>query len=216
MNGISVVFRKALAIPAVVVAGVFAASASGQGSEFNKIVVKDRVHLELPAAWFVYGAKGLDRLAQVSEQISGHRKRYPTSFAAQSEQTAPVAMARVTFSPADPPLTQAELKANAQEFADELRNELREGTAEMWARLAKTGVKPVGEPRVDVEELGGQLAIVVRYGRTQPGHPGMTMRVEQYWVPLGSEKAQITLSHLEGDPKAVASRDRIKRSIRVH
>ena len=157
-----VVLRKALTLTAVAIAGVFASSASGQGSVFNKIVVKDRVHLELPAAWFVYGPVGLERLAQVAEQTTGHRKRYPTSFAAQSEQTVPVAMARVTFSPADPPLSQAELKANTQQLLKELRDGFREGAAEMWAGLAKAGVRQVGEPGIDVEQLGGQLGLTIR------------------------------------------------------
>jgi hypothetical protein len=53
-----------------------------------------------------------------------------------------------------------------------------------------------------VEPLGGQLALIIRYARTSTANPAETMRVTQYHVPLGAEKALITLSYIEGDPQA--------------
>jgi len=39
------------------------------------------------------------------------------------------------------------------------------------------------------------------------------MRVTQYHVPLGAEKALITLSHIEGDQQAIAAHNRLKTSL---
>ena len=82
----------------------------------------------------------------------------------------------------------------------------------MWAGMAKYGVTPVGRPSFAVESFGGQLALVTRYGRTTADHAGATMSVAQYHVPLGAEKALITLSYLAGDPQAIAAHDRLKNS----
>ena len=83
----------------------------------------------------------------------------------------------------------------------------------MWAGLAKNGVKEVGRPRFAVEPIGGQIALIISYGRTSMGNPAETMRVTQYHVPLGAEKALITLSYIEGDPQAIAAHNRLKSSI---
>ena len=39
------------------------------------------------------------------------------------------------------------------------------------------------------------------------------MKVAQYHVPLGAEKALITLSYIDGDQGAMAAHDRLKNSI---
>ena len=83
----------------------------------------------------------------------------------------------------------------------------------MWAGLAKNGVKEVGRPRFSVEPIGGQTALIISYGRTSTANPEETMRVTQYHVPLGAEKALITLSYIEGDPQATAAHNRLKSSI---
>ena len=83
----------------------------------------------------------------------------------------------------------------------------------MWAGLAKAGVKEVGRPRFAVEPIGGQIALIISYGRTSTGNPTETMRVTQYHIPLGAEKALITLSYIEGDPQATATHNRLKNSI---
>lgn len=82
----------------------------------------------------------------------------------------------------------------------------------MWAGLAKNGVKEVGRPSFAVEPIGGQLALIIRYGRTSTVNPTETMRVAQYHVPLGAEKALITLSYIDRDQTALAAHDRLKSS----
>ena len=83
----------------------------------------------------------------------------------------------------------------------------------MWAGLAKIGVKEVGRPRFAVEPIGGQTALIISYGRTSTANSAETMRVTQYHVPLGAEKALITLSYIESDAQATAAHNRVKNSI---
>src|SRR3546814_2974860 len=51
------------------------------------------------------------------------------------------------------------------------------------------------------------------YGRTSSVNSAETMRVAQYHVPLGAEKALITLSYIEGDQQAIAAHNRLTNSI---
>ncbi len=85
----------------------------------------------------------------------------------------------------------------------------------MWAGMAKYGMKEVGHPTFAVEPIGGQTALIIRYGRTSPANSAETMRVTQYHVPLGAEKALITLSYIEGDPQVIAAHNRLKSSILI-
>ncbi|MEI6117323.1 MAG: hypothetical protein WCP99_22510, partial [Burkholderiales bacterium] len=59
----------------------------------------------------------------------------------------------------------------------------------------------------------GQTALVISYGRTSSVNSTETMRVTQYHVPLGTEKALITLSYIEGDQQAIVAHTRLKHSI---
>ena len=83
----------------------------------------------------------------------------------------------------------------------------------MWAGLDKYGMKEVGRASFAVEPLGGLLALIIRYGRTSSVNSAETMKVTQYHVPLGAEKALITLSYIDGDPQATAAHNRLKNSI---
>ena len=126
-------------------------------------------------------------------------------------------MVRVSFIPMEPPITQAdvrqEVQANKQQVLKDLADTWREEAPTMWAGLARNGVKEVGRASVAVEPLGGQLALIIRYARTSTANPAETMRVTQYHVPLGAEKALITLSYIESDPQATAAHNRLKNSI---
>ena len=126
-------------------------------------------------------------------------------------------MVRVSFIPMEPPITQAdvqqELQVNKQQVLKDLADTWREGAPMMWAGLAKNGVKEVGRPSFAAEPIGGQTALIIVYGRTSTANPAETMRVTQYHVPLGAEKALITLSYIEGDQQAIAAHNRLKSSI---
>ncbi len=67
----------------------------------------------------------------------------------------------------------------------------------MWQGLSKQGIREVGKPTFDVEDIDGRIAFAIRYGRTSADSSSDTVRVTQYHVPLGIEKALITLSQID-------------------
>jgi len=126
-------------------------------------------------------------------------------------------MVRVSFISMEPPLSQEDVRqavqGNKQQVLKDLADFWLEESPAMWTAMAKNGVKEVGRPRFAVEPIGGQTALIISYGRTSTANPAETMKVTQYHVPLGAEKALITLSYIEGNPQAIAAHNRLKSSI---
>ena len=196
-----------------------ALQAAAQSAGYTKLNVKGRVQLEIPSDWTISDAEQRKRVKEFGEKLIGIPTQHIASLAAQSYPTPSRTMVRVSFIPMEPPITQAdvrqEVQANKQQVLKDLADTWREEAPMMWAGLAKNGVKEVGRASVAVEPLGGQLALIIRYARTSTANPAETMRVTQYHVPLGAEKALITLSYIEGDQKAMAAHNRLKSSIAI-
>ena len=190
---------------------------AAQTAGYTKLNVKGRVQLEIPSDWTISDAEQRKRVKEFGEKLIGIPTQHIASLAAQSYPTPSRTMVRVSFIPMEPPLTQTdvrqEVQANKQQVLQDLADVWREESPTMWAGLAKNGVKEVGRPRFAVEPIGGQTALIISYGRTSTANPAETMRVTQYHVPLGAEKALITLSYIEGDPQATAAHNRLKSSI---
>lgn len=188
-----------------------------QTAGYTKLNVKGRVQLEIPSNWAISDAEQRKRVKELGEKLVGIPTQHTASLAAQSDPAPSRTMVRVSFIPMEPPLTQTdvrqEVQANKQQVLQDLADVWREESSTMWAGLAKNGVKEVGRPRFAVEPIGGQTALIISYGRTSTANPAETMRVTQYHVPLGAEKALITLSYIEGDPQATAAHNRLKSSI---
>ena len=188
-----------------------------QTEGYTKLNVKGRVQLEIPSNWAISDAEQRKRVKELGEKLVGIPTQHTASLAAQSYPAPSRTMVRVSFIPMEPPLTQTdvrhEVQANKQQVLQDLADVWREESPTMWAGLAKNGVKEVGRPRFAVEPVGGQTALIISYGRTSTANPAETMRVTQYHVPLGAEKALITLSYIEGDPQATAAHNRLKSSI---
>ena len=188
-----------------------------QTAGYTKLNVKGRVQLEIPSDWAISDAEQRRRVKELGEKLVGIPTQHTASLAAQSYPAPSRTMVRVSFIPMEPPLTQTdvrkEVQANKQQVLQDLADVWREESPTMWAGLAKNGVKEVGRPRFAVEPIGGQTALIISYGRTSTANPAETMRVTQYHVPLGAEKALITLSYIEGDPQATAAHNRLKSSI---
>ena len=196
-----------------------AVSVAAPTAGYTKLNVKGRVQLEIPSDWTINDAEQRRRIKEQAEKITGVPSIHTVSLAAQSYPAPSRAMVRVSFIPMVPPLTQAdvrnEVQSNKQQVLGDLANVWREESPTMWAGLAKNGVKQVGRPRFSVEPIGGKIALIISYGRTSTGTPAETMRVTQYHVPLGAEKALITLSYIDSDPQATAAHIRIKSSITI-
>jgi hypothetical protein len=188
-----------------------------QTAGYTKLNVKGRVQLEIPSNWAISDAEQRKRVKELGEKLVGIPTQHTASLAAQSYPAPSRTMVRVSFIPMEPPLTQTdvrkEVQANKQQVLQDLADVWREESPTMWAGLAKNGVKEVGRPRFAVEPIGGQTALIISYGRTSTANPAETMRVTQYHVPMGAEKALITLSYIEGDPQATAAHNRLKSSI---
>ena len=188
-----------------------------QTAGYTKLNVKGRVQLEVPSDWTISDAEQRRRVKEFSEKLTGIAIDHVASLSVQSYPAPSRMFVRVSFIPMQPPITQTdvrqEVQADKQQVLRDLADTWREESPAMWAGLAKNGVKEVGRPRFAVEPLGGQTALIISYGRTSTANPAETMRVTQYHVPLGAEKALITLSYIEGDQQAIAAHNRLKSSI---
>ena len=188
-----------------------------QTAGYTKLNVKGRVQLEVPGDWTISDAEQRKRVKELAEKVTGVVAEHVASLSVQSYPAPSRVFVRVSFIPMEPPITQAdvrqEVQANKQQVLRDLAETWREEAPAMWAGMAKYGMKEVGRASFAVEPLGGQLALIIRYGRTSSVNSAETMRVTQYHVPLGAEKALITLSYIEGDPQATAAHNRLKSSI---
>lgn len=190
---------------------------AAQMAGYTKLNVKGRVQLEIPNDWTISDAEQRERVKELGEKLVGVPTQHTASLAAQSYPAPSRTMVRVSFIPMEPPITQADLRqevqANKQRVLRDLADTWREESPTMWAGLAKNGVKEVGRPRFAVELIGGQIALIISYARTSTANPSEAIRVTQYHVPLGADKALITLSYIESDPQATAAHNRLKSSI---
>lgn len=177
------------------------------------------MQLEIPANWTIGDADHRQRVRDMAEQQTGLRSGHVAALSAQSYPAPSRVFVRVSFIPLSPPITQADLRREVEADANLVLNDLAASWAQeapaMWQGLAKAGIQEVGRARVALEVIGGQLAMVIRYGRTSTVNSSETMNVEQYHVVLGNEKALITLSHIAGDAQARAARDRVFRSFAI-
>jgi len=212
--------NKVRAIVTALYFGLLAAVAlpvAAQTAGYTKLNVKGRVQLEIPSDWTISDAEQRKRVKELGEKLVGIPTQHTASLAAQSYPAPSRAMVRVSFIPMEPPITQGdvrqEVQANKRQVLKDLADTWREEAPTMWAGLAKNGVKEIGGPSFSVEPLGGQIALIISYGRTSTANPAETMRVTQYHVLLGAEKALITLSYIEGDQRATAAHNRLKSSI---
>lgn len=188
-----------------------------QTAGYTKLNVKGRVQLEVPSDWAISDAEQRRRVKEFSEKLTGIAINHVVSLSVQSYPAPSRVFVRVSFIPMEPPITQAdvrqEVQANRKQVLRDLADTWEEESPTMWAGLARSGVKEVGRPRFAVEPIGGQTALIISYGRTSTVNQAETMRVTQYHVPLGAEKALITLSYIESDPQATAAHNRLKSSI---
>jgi hypothetical protein len=195
------------------------ALALAQRAGYSTVSVKGRVQLEVPDDWTISDAEHRKRVKELGEKLSGVQTQHTASLSVQSFPVPSRMFVRVSFIKLEPAISQEEVRKEVQadrlQVVRDLVDTWKDESPVMWAALAKNGIKEVGRPSFSVEPLGGRTALVIRYGRTSPVDPSETMRVAQYHVPLGAEKALITLSYVEGDQGAVAAHDRLKQSILI-
>ena len=190
-----------------------------QSLGYTKLNIKNRVQLEIPDDWTINDAEHRKQVKENSEQVSGIPNQHTASLSVKSYPAPSRVFVRVSFLKIEPSISQAEVRkevqADRQQVIRDFAGMWKETAPAMWAELAKYGVMEVGRATFAVEPLGGQTALVIRTGRTSTVNPTETMRVAQYHIPLGDEKALISLSYIEGDKGAVTAHDRLKNSIAI-
>jgi hypothetical protein len=193
--------------------------AFAQSAGYTKINVKNQVQLEVPDDWTINDAEHRKRVRDISKKLSEQANDEIAALSVHSFPSPSRMWIRISFISMDPPLSQGdltkELRAGEKEFLKGLHDWWQEEAPSMWANLGKQGVREVGWPSFAIEQLGGKTAFVIRYGRTSVSDPTQAVKVAQYHVLLGKEKALITLSYFDGDPQILAAHNRIKNSIAI-
>jgi hypothetical protein len=189
------------------------------GQQYTKLNVKNRVQLDVPADWTINDSEHRKRVTEWANELTGKNNIHIASLSLASYPAPSRMFIRVSFLPLDPPISQAELRQEIQASRAAVMNDLAQMWTQespaMWEALGKKGIREVGKAAVNLETLGGQTAMVIRYGRTSTANSAETMQVAQYHIPLGAEKALITLSTIAGDSKIAAAHDRIKSTISI-
>ena len=195
------------------------APAWAQTSGYTKLSVKNRVQLEIPEDWIVNDAENRQRVRDFAAKLTGIAAGHTAALSAASYPVPSRMFVRISFIPLEPPISQAdvrrEVQANRQQVIRDLADTWMEESPAMWSGLAKQGIREVGRATFAVEQLGGQTALVIRYARTSSVNAKESMKVTQYHVPLGTEKALVTLSYIDGDRTAMAAHDQLKSTIAI-
>lgn len=194
-------------------------TSNGWGQQYTKLNVKNRVQLDVPADWTINDSEQRKRVNEMASELTGKKIGHLASLSVASYPAPSRMFIRVSFLLLDPPISQAELRQEIQTNRAVVMNDLAQMWAQespaLWEALGKQGIREVGKANVNLETLGGQTAMVIRYGRTSTANLTETMQVAQYHIPLGTEKALITLSTIAGDLKIAAAHDRIKSTISI-
>lgn len=185
---------------------VFGWAANAQESNYQRVLVANRVTIEIPKHWEGLSIDQRRNLAAAADAMgaTSSTRRPPghvASLAVNATPSPPGAIIRVSMIPTEA-LTQSDLtRALSEDRAAtlaELRSVFRQEMADLAAQMQKQGLRMLGEEQVTIVSIGGKTAISVSYRRTSPRGPS-PFRVTQYHVPLGNEKALITLSFRESD-----------------
>jgi hypothetical protein len=196
-----------------------ALTSTGWCQTYTKLNVKNRVQLEVPSDWTINDSEHRKRIADMASELTGKNDGVLASLSVASYPAPSRMFIRVSFIPMDPPLSQAELlkemKTNSAVIVREITTMWTQESPAMWAALKTKNIYEVGKASVVLETLGGQNAMVIRYGRTSTANSTETMLVAQYHIPLGAEKALVTFSTIAGDAKIAAASKRVKSTMSI-
>lgn len=183
-----------------------------QAQEPQVVSVEERVSLAIPGHWAVLDASQRQAAGVEARQAFGSgAAQVPELTAAWRPNKVRV---RVSILKGIEPFTQAQLDAHGPELADTVRAGWRDSEERLWATFAQAGIHQIGATVVAVKPLGGARTVAIEYAHSGlNGHAGM--RVTQYHVPLGPEKALITLWVALEDEEASAAAARLLESIRI-
>ena len=208
----------AVFIPLTIVSNVIA-----QDSQFRRMIVGDRVTIEVPAHWHsrdINERKNISAAGEVLTEGIG-RANEPNHVSALSVVSRPEpigAIIRVSFIPIDEltqPVINRKIQSDRVGMLEEIAGAFKEEIDALRKGMAKQGLQILGQEKVGIDTIGGLTAFTVTYRRTSPVGPSPFI-VTQYHVPVGTEKVLITLSYRESDERLFGLiLDRVKRSVSI-
>jgi hypothetical protein len=204
---------------AIVPLSIVLTGVSRAQTTYTTLTLRNRVQITVPEDWTINDAAHRQRVQSFGDLLSGMESTYTAALSVHSTPSPVRVIVRVSFVELDQPITQSELQVEYRSSPEQLLQDL----AEVWAQdvqlirtmLNKAGMHQVGQPSFSVEQIGGKLAMVFRYGRSSAVNSKETMRVAQFHVPLGKDKVLITLSYIEESSSAKLAHDRVRQSILI-
>ena len=189
-------------------------------SNFSNILVANRVSISIPTHWKTLDENTRKNISAAAEALLDDPKEitHVAALAVSSLPSPPGGIVRVSLIDGNG-LTQAELidasKTDPVGTLKELSAQGNEIVAIGSRQLAPAGIKVLGKANTTLENVGGKLAIAVRYRRTST-IAGESFTVCQYHIPLGDKKIIITLSYREQDALIYRSIiNRVRSSIKI-
>jgi hypothetical protein len=171
-----------------------------QTLQYTSIDLAGRLSVTVPGHWFVRDAAGRQNVAAAASAFidpTGKRNEpiHFSSLSVLSSAERPQVIFRISF--VDEPGGQTELQ---QDLARGKAAAIRE-LAEAWkeesralaATLERQGGRYLGDERFDFLDIGGKKAMLISYRRASLTG-GAPFRVNQYHIPMGSDKILITTS----------------------
>jgi hypothetical protein len=207
----------------VVLVALFAQTYSIRAEEpnYRRVEVGNRVSLDVPSHWHLRGLDDRRNVAAAAEAVvaAAGRPNEPVHVAALSVVSTPEPIGgiiRVSFISIEqlsqPDLANA-LRTDRLATMREVASVFHEDMLALSKGFESQGIHVLGQESVGTASIGGATAFTLSYRRTSAaGQSPFT--VVQYHVPLGKQKALISLSYRESDaPLFKAIFDRVKRSI---
>ena len=178
-----------------------------QTLQYTTIDLTGRLTVTIPGHWFVRDAAGRQNVAaaaNASIDPTGKRNEpiHFSSLSVLSSAEKPQVIFRVSF--VEEPGSQAQLQ---QDLAQGKAAAIRE-LAQVWKEesitlattLERQGGRYLGDERFDFLEVGGRKAMLISYRRASLTG-GAPFRVNQYHIPMGTDKILITASVQESASK---------------
>lgn len=190
---------RAISLCLAVVSVLLAPSISAIEPPFQRVHLAGAVSIEYPSHWFVIDADSRNNLV-----LSGHSalelagvgvtSNKVRVFAANSTPSPTGAMIGLSLS-WPPEYSQADLAVATPEELDYLASDCWEM---MKSAEPVSGLSVLEVQGVDVEHIGGDLALVFRYRRASQIAQS-PWQVTHYKIPLNDRIVELTLSYRESD-----------------
>jgi len=171
-----------------------------QTLQYTTVDLAGRLTVTIPGHWFVRDATGRQNIAAAANAAvdpTGKRKDpiHFSSLSVLSSAEKPQVIFRISF--VEEPGSQADLlqdlaRGKAAAIRD-LADVWKQESERLAATLERQGSRYLGDERFDFLDVGGKKAFLISYRRASLTG-GAPFRVNQYHIPMGSDKILLTAS----------------------